>query len=194
MIRFKRSCVIATLAWICFAPYMKADGNTEKIFLDFAATKNAPVWEVVNDGVMGGLSRSSIGMTNGLLVFRGEVSLENNGGFASMRSAPDQQNLAGFDAFIVRARGDGKRYKLTVRTDTGFDTPLYQCGFTTKRDEWKEHRLPFKDFVPTFRGRVLTDVRPLNPAGVVSVGLLISDKQEGPFKLELAWIKACCWQ
>ena len=50
--------------------------------------------------------------------------------------------------------------------------------------------MPFKGFVPTFRGRVLTDVPPLNPAGVVSVGLLISDKQEGPFKLELAWIRA----
>ncbi len=187
---FKPSCVIATLAWICFAPYMKADGITEKIFFDFETATNTPVWEVVNDGVMGGLSRSSISMTKGLLVFRGEVSLENNGGFASVRSAPDRQNLAGFDAFIVRARGDGKRYKFTVRTETGFDTPLYQCAFTTKRGEWEEHRLPFREFVPTFRGRVLTNVPPLNPAGVVSVGLLISDKQEGPFKLELAWIKA----
>ena len=54
----------------------------------------------------------------------------------------------------------------------------------------EEHRLAFKDFVPTFRGRILTDVPPLNPTKATSVGLLISDQQEGPFKLEVAWIKA----
>jgi hypothetical protein len=86
--------------------------------------------------------------------------------------------------------GDGRRYKFTVQTETGFDAPIYQCAFTTKRGEWEEHRLPFKDFVPTFRGRALTDVPPLNPAQVSSLGFLISDKQDGAFKLELAWVKA----
>jgi monofunctional biosynthetic peptidoglycan transglycosylase len=37
---------------------------------------------------------------------------------------------------------------------------------------------------------VITDVPPLNPAKVSSLGFLISDKQDGAFKLELAWIKA----
>ena len=109
---------------------------------------------------------------------------------ASVRLSPARQNLTGLDAFVVRARGDGRRYKFTVRTEAGFDTPIYQCAFTTKRGEWEERRLPFKDFVPTFRGRVLTNAPPLDPAGIVSVGFLISDKQEGPFKLEVAWIKA----
>ena len=54
----------------------------------------------------------------------------------------------------------------------------------------EEHQLTFKDFVQTFRGRILTGVPPLNPAKVTSVGFLISDRQEGPFKLEVAWIKA----
>jgi len=116
--------------------------------------------------------------------------LENNGGFASVRSAPLRENLTGLTAFVLRVRGDGRSYKFSVRTGAGFDTPLYQLAFTTKRGEWEEHRLPFKDFVPTFRGRILTDVPPLNPAKVTSVGFLISDKQEGPFKLEVAWIKA----
>jgi monofunctional biosynthetic peptidoglycan transglycosylase len=189
MTRFKPSCVIATLAWISFAPDMNPDAIPEKAVFDSSKATNASAWEVVNDGVMGGVSTSSISMTNGVAVFRGEVSLENNGGFASVRLAPARQNLAGFDAFVLRTRGDGNRYKLTVRTETGFDTPLYQCAFTTKRGEWEEHRLPFKDFVPTFRGSVLTNMPPLNPARIVSVGLLISDKQEGSFKLELAWIK-----
>ena len=60
----------------------------------------------------------------------------------------------------------------------------------TKRGEWEEHRLPFKQFIPTLRGRVLSGEPPLDPAKVTSVGFLISDNQAGPFQLELEWIKA----
>ena len=60
----------------------------------------------------------------------------------------------------------------------------------TKRGEWEEHRLVFKDFVPTFRGRILTGVPPLDPGKITSVGLLIAERQSGPFQLEVAWIKA----
>jgi hypothetical protein len=60
----------------------------EKTLFDFGANTNAPGWQVVNDGVMGGLSASAFCVTNGVAVFRGEVSLVNNGGFASMRSLP----------------------------------------------------------------------------------------------------------
>jgi hypothetical protein len=174
----------------CLAITMNADATSEKILFDFQTATSYPAWEIVNDEVMGGLSSSQFQVSTNGAVFSGEVSLENNGGFASVRSAPAGQNLAGLDAFVVRARGDGRRYKFTVRTEAGFDAPLYQCAFTTKRGEWEEHRLPFKNFVPTFHGRILTDVPPLNPAKVSSVGFLISDKQKGPFKLEVAWIKA----
>ena len=100
------------------------------------------------------------------------------------------QNPAGLEAFVLRVRGDGRRYKFTVRTETGLKTPLYQRAFVAKRGEWEEHRLAFKDFVPTFRGRILTDVSRLTSGKVTSVGLLISEKQDGPFQLEEAWIKA----
>ena len=78
----------------------------------------------------------------------------------------------------------------TVRTEPGFNTPIYQCAFTTTPGQWEEHRLLGKDFVPTFRGRVLSDLPPLNPAKVLSVGFLIADKQAGPFRLEICWVKA----
>ena len=183
--------LIPALALTSLALTMKADTATNKTLFDFQAATNSPAWEVVNDDVMGGVSTSRFQvLTNGCAVFSGTVRLENNGGFASVRSAPLRENLTDLTAFVLRVRGDGRSYKFSVRTGAGFDTPLYQLAFTTKRGEWEEHRLPFKDFVPTFRGRILTDVPPLNPAKVTSVGFLISDKQEGPFKLEVAWIKA----
>ena len=183
--------LIPALALTSLVITMKADTASNKTLFDFQAATNSPAWEVVNDDVMGGVSTSRFQvLTNGCAVFSGTVRLENNGGFASVRSQPVRADLTGCDNFLLRVRGDGRRYKFSVRSEAGFDTPLYQLVFTTKRGEWEEHRLPFKDFVPTFRGRILTDVPPLNPAKVTSVGFLISDKQEGPFKLEVAWIKA----
>ncbi len=182
---------VAALLWTCLAITMNADSNSETIIFDFQTATNSPAWQVVNDDVMGGVSTSQFQLlTNGGAIFSGVVSLENNGGFASVRSSPVRENLNGCDAFVLRVRGDGRRYKFTVRTESGFDAPNYQGEFTTKRGAWEEHRLSFKDFVPTFRGRVLTDVPPLDPAKVTSVGLLISDKQAGPFRLEMSWIKA----
>ena len=183
--------LITPLALTFLAITVKADTATNKTLFDFQAATNLPAWEVVNDDVMGGVSTSQFQvLTNGCAVFSGTVRLENNGGFASVRFAPLRENLTGLAAFVLRVRGDGRRYKFSVRTGAGFDSPLYQCSFTTKQGEWEEHRLAFSDFVPTFRGCVLTDVPPLNPTKVNSVGFLISDKQAGPFRLEIGWIKA----
>ena len=146
--------------------------------LDFAGPAAAEQWQAVNDGVMGGVSDGRFRLTaDKTLEFFGTLSLENNGGFASVRSSPVQENLNGTDAFVFRVRGDGRRYKFTVRTGSGFNAPNYQAELMTKRGEWEELRLALKDFVPTFRGRVLTDVPPLNLAKVTSLGFLISDKQ-----------------
>jgi hypothetical protein len=180
----------AMLAWACLPLTMNAETASDKILFDLTSATNSPAWQIVNDDVMGGVSTSRFQILTNGAVFSGVVSVENNGGFASVRSSPVRQNLSGLDAFVVRVRGDGRRYKFTVRTEIGFDTPIYQCSFTTKRDEWQEHRLLFKDFVPTFRGRVLTGVPPLNPAKVSSLGFLIGNKQAGPFRLEIASIHA----
>ena len=182
---------LRALVWTCLAITMNADAASEIALFDFQAATNSTAWQVVNDDVMGGVSTSQFQLiTNGGAIFSGVVSLENNGGFASVRSSAVRQDLNGCDAFVLRVRGDGRRYKFTVRTESGFDAPHYQAEFTTKRGAWEEHRLSFKDFVPTFRGRVLTDVPPLNPAKLATVGVLIADKQAGPFRLEMGWIKA----
>ena len=162
----------------------------DKIIFDFQTVTNPAAWQVVNDDVMGGVSASSWRLTNGVAVFQGELSRANNGGFASVRSLPAPLDFAGGDTLIIRVRGDGRRYKFTARMDHSFDSAIYQAVFMTKKDDWEEHRLPLKGFVPSFRGRVLIGELPLDPARVVSVGFLIADKQSGPFRLEIAWIKA----
>jgi hypothetical protein len=79
---------------------------------------------------------------------------------------------------------------LTLRNDEGFSTPNYQAGFPTRAGQWQEVRLPIATFEPTFRGRRLRGVDPVDLRKVRSVGLLISDRQEGTFRLEIDWIQA----
>ncbi|MEI8291285.1 MAG: CIA30 family protein [Verrucomicrobiota bacterium] len=162
----------------------------DKFIFDFQTDTNAGAWQIVNDGVMGGVSTSQFCVTNGVAVFQGEVSLANNGGFASVRSLPLSQKLAGFDTFVIRTLGDGHCYKFTSRINPSFDSAIYQAVFKTQPGVWEEHHLPLKEFIPTFRGRVLSDEPPLEAANVTSVGFLISEQQAGAFQLKVAWIKA----
>ncbi len=182
------SSPLALLAALSFP--MNTPASTHKTLFDFSTATNTAAWQIVNDDVMGGISRSSFHLTNSMAVFHGQVSLENSGGFASVRSLPAHHDLGGCDAFVIRVRGDGRSYRFTARTTRNFDSPIYQAAFKTRKGEWEEHRLPLKEFVPTFRGRALPDEPPLDLTKVTSVGFLISDKQTGPFRLEIEWIKA----
>ena len=188
--RFPATCLLAGTVCICFALTMSTEAAPEKVLFDFSNATNAAAWQVVNDDVMGGISRSSFRPTNGVAVFQGEVSLENNGGFASVRSLLSRHDLTGCDAFLIRVCGDGRSYKFTARTTRSFDSAIYQMVFKTKEGKWEELSLQLKEFVPTFRGRVLSGEPPLDPEKITSVGFLISDKQAGAFRLEVAWIKS----
>lgn len=186
----KAGAILAAV-WLGALSLTAAETNLVKTLFQFTSSDAVDTWQIVNDGVMGGVSRSAFtSSTNHTALFCGVVSLENNGGFASVRSQPKPQDLSAFDAFSIRVRGDGCIYKFTARTETGFDSVLYQTSFTTKAGEWTEHRFAFADLTPTFRGRVLSEAPRFNAAKTTSVGFLIADKQAGPFKLEVEWIKA----
>ena len=147
-------------------------------------------WRSIDDVVMGGVSKSAVRLApDGVLRFSGVVSLENNGGFASIRSEPVQLDMSGAQGLRLRVKGGGKRFKLNLKTEAGFDTVQYQAPFTAP-DAWAEVSLPFSAFRPVFRGRPVPGAPALDPARIVTLGFLISDRQEGPFLLEIASITA----
>lgn len=152
------------------------------IITDFKENTN-PEWFVINDGVMGGLSESS--MTNhkdGYGKFSGIVSLKNNGGFASVRAKVFRADYSGSNSIIIRVKGDGKKYNFRIRTDGNFDGVSYQARFTAG-DKWSEVVFTPNDFTPVFRGQVVRDYPDLDFNNMKQVGFLISDKQEGAFEL-----------
>jgi monofunctional biosynthetic peptidoglycan transglycosylase len=165
--------------------------SSQKLLVDFNSEDERRNWRIINDGVMGGLSRSELSVkSESIAVFRGTISLENRGGFASVRTYPNDYNLSGFDGLAVRVKGDGKRYQLRVRMDNEFDGITYKAGFQTTPDQWMTVHMGFAEFAPSFHGRLVTDAPRLTPNKIRQIGFLIADKQEGPFQLEIDWIKA----
>jgi NADH dehydrogenase [ubiquinone] 1 alpha subcomplex assembly factor 1 len=161
-----------------------------RVLIDFAAPGALDAWGPVDDVVMGGRSRSAIEKCPDGAAFTGLVSLENNGGFASVRTRPGAWDASGATAFVLRARSDGKRYKLTVRTDDGFDGVQYQSTFTTPWGEWHDVRLPVASFAASFRGRRVEGAPPLATGRIRAFGFMISEKQAGSFRLEVATLSA----
>lgn len=165
--------------------------NTNELFLfDFNSDVSVPAWKVINDTVMGGVSFSRMEQSDeGKMVFTGNVSLENNGGFASVRSPQIEQSLGEFEGIAFRVKGDGKRYKCGLRTDNLFDGIIHQATFKTKIREWQLHKIPFTEFAPTYHGRELSEDKRMKHEDIKSVSFQISDRQAGPFRLEIEWIK-----
>jgi NADH dehydrogenase [ubiquinone] 1 alpha subcomplex assembly factor 1 len=162
----------------------------EKTIIDFGDADEKGRWEAVNDVVMGGLSDGRMSTAGGAAVFHGRVSLENYGGFASVRTFPREFNLRGYDGLIIRVRGDGRRYRLRLKTDNDFEGLAYQAAFFTELAEWTESRISFDEFVPVFRGAVVQGAPPLDPAKVRRVGFMIADRQAGPFRLDIREVRA----
>ncbi len=142
-------------------------------------------WRSVDDGVMGGSSRSEFRLEPESGVFIGDLSLENEGGFASVRSPIGPWDLAACDGIELEVCGDGRRYKARLKNDGALDGINYQASFDTKRDTWMTIRLPWRDFLAVFRGWRVPDAPVLNLAHVATVGLMVADKQAGKFRLEV---------
>ena len=161
-----------------------------RVVVDFAEPETAR-WTIVNDGVMGGRSNSDVELTGeDTALFTGYLSLENNGGFASVRGRFPTLDLSAYEGVNLRVRGDGRSYQLRFRMNGSIDGVAYGTEFETKAGEWTEISLPFTRFQPSLRGYRPRGAGPLDPSRIQQVTFLIGDKKEGPFRLEIAWVRA----
>jgi monofunctional biosynthetic peptidoglycan transglycosylase len=160
-----------------------------KLLLDFEDTDKSGRWMVVNDDVMGGVSRSNVKLhSDGYLLFGGEVSTNYGGGFASVRTDYKNWEIEKYEGFILRVKGDGKTYQFRCRLGNNINQIAYRHYLQADNEDWQEIILPFKEFLPTYRGRVLTNIPQLDPKEIKQFGFMISDKQVGKFHLKIDWI------
>ena len=184
---FSRTLVIMLAAYSS----VFADEGPSRTLFDFANANAASQWQTVNDGVMGGLSDGRFRITKQRsMEFFGTLSLENNGGFASVRSRRTELDLRQNDAVVARVKGDGRRYTLNLYVPSRRMAYSYRVAFDTKQDQWIEVRVPLDKFVATSFGREVPSAGPVDPQQVNSIGFLLGDKKPGSFMLEIDWIKA----
>ncbi|SDS04140.1 Complex I intermediate-associated protein 30 (CIA30) [Formosa sp. Hel1_31_208] len=151
------------------------------ILFDFSNTSNIYNWRIVDDVVMGGRSNGSFEINeDGHGKFSGYVSLENNGGFSSLRYNFETKQATEFSKFVLYIKGDGKSYQFRVKQSSR-DYVSYIYEFDTTAD-WMTVEIPFKDMYPGFRGRRL---RQANFQGDVmeEIGFLIGNKKAQSFEL-----------
>jgi len=144
-------------------------------------------WRSVNDGVMGGVSSGGMSKIGDVLVFAGELSLENNGGFASVRRLAEQ-DLTGATRVRIEVRGDGREYQFRIRHKNSFDGVAWRALFTAE-DDWQTVEMALDQFVPVFRGRTVARAGPVVASEIQQIGFLLADKKAGPFKLEIRHIE-----
>jgi NADH dehydrogenase [ubiquinone] 1 alpha subcomplex assembly factor 1 len=158
--------------------------------LDFSGPEAAQKWQAVNDGVMGGVSDGRFEITDaGTLEFSGTLSLENNGGFASVRTKPTELDIEAGDTIVVRAKGDGREYVLNLYTKSRRMAFSYRAPLPTTKDEWTEVRVPLEDFIPTAFGRRVQGMGPVEPSQINGLGFMLSDKKPGAFQMQVEWVK-----
>lgn len=157
--------------------------------LDFDAPAEAALFSPVDDAVMGGVSWSRFDTGEpGIAVFSGVVSLANNGGFASVRTQPQDWGIGAAEAFVLRVRGDGKRYRFNVRTSDSLEAFRYEGPVEPPAGAWTLVEIPVGAMTGKAFGRRVPFAGMPDPARVRTLGFMISDKQAGPFRLEVDWI------
>lgn len=159
--------------------------------IDFGNSTGGQDWQVVNDRVMGGLSEGQVKLTNNSLTFIGNLSLENNGGFASVRAPFKRTDFSTYKTVTVRYRSVGPMFALSMELDRRFYVPNYKHYLEGNNGEWQEETYTLTNFqehrigVPT--GRKMETEQMQN---IIRIGFITLDKKKaGPFELEIDYIK-----
>jgi monofunctional biosynthetic peptidoglycan transglycosylase len=146
-------------------------------------------WRLTNDTVMGGLSESRLEIQNTDLLFAGELSLANNGGFASAlgKLASPATN---FNGVQIRASGDGRRYQLRLRQNSNSRAVAWRAYFQADRNP-KRITIPAACFTPVIRGEPVNGVPPICDTRFHYLGFMLTAGQAGPFHLAVHELEFC---
>ena len=155
----------------------------ETVLFDFSKASDLYRWRIVDDVVMGGRSDGRFSLDEkGNGHFRGRVSLENNGGFSSLRYDNKTISVNDFSQICIVLKGDGKDYQIRTKRSR-YDRHSYSSEISTS-GEWETICLTMNDMRPTFRGYQLNI--PNYPGDQLSeFAILIGNKRAEEFDLRI---------
>ena len=158
-----------------------------KVLFDFSNPAAMRGWQVEDDGVMGGVSRGNMLHDKaGHAIFRGEVSLENNGGFSSIQNNFSPMDVSKYQHAILRLKGDGKDYRFIVESDP--NARHYYVAELGTNGDWQEIKIPLRKMYPMCRGDRL-DIPDYPAETMAQVRLMIANGRAESFQLEIASIR-----
>ena len=158
--------------------------------INFGSTNNQSDWYVINDGVMGGLSESQLGFGEDSFIFKGEVSLQNNGGFSSVRSPFDTYDLTDFSAVEIKYRATGYDFAFNLATSKVWYRPVFRVPIRDSEGEWVTKVFNLSDFNEVVVGKKTGATLPQEKLkDVIRLGFITNEKRAGKFMLEVDYIK-----
>ncbi|CAO3614159.1 unnamed protein product [Cunninghamella echinulata] len=175
--------------------------------LSLQTKKDLDLWAIGSDKDIGGFSEATLEITpQNTGRFFGNLSLElpvnpeiQQSGYAAIRSKAQPSSVFGtpcwdtslFRYLALRVRGDNRKYFVNIQTDGVIQTDLYQHRlFLRTPGEWETVMIPFRDFILTNNGMIQEQQIEMFREKVKTVGLSIMDRKEGPFSIEIEWIKS----
>ncbi|WP_394364887.1 CIA30 family protein [Polaribacter tangerinus] len=138
---------------------------------------------MVDDTVMGGISKGSV-KTNksGFVEFYGHTSLENNGGFSSVRLTDLSIMVENYNFLVVKLKGTPSTYQLRIKEDK--TTNYSYISLFTTNGSWQTIQIPIFKMYPVYRGKRLKMTN-FNGLKIEEIAFLIGNKKEEDFKLEI---------
>lgn len=162
--------------------------NSNPMTIDFGENTGGQDWNIINDGVMGGLSKGYVSYTDNTLLFNGSVSLENNGGFTSYKSPFSKVDLSSYETIEIRMRSTGQQIALTLETNRIWCRPYYKMDIPAT-DEWQVITMDLNDFDRYVIGRNTGEKLTKEAlANILRIGFTTNSKKASSFEMEVDYI------
>ncbi|WP_298422842.1 CIA30 family protein [uncultured Kordia sp.] len=161
----------------------------QKLKVDFGSDLDGERWQIINDGVMGGLSKGKTFMFDDCVVFSGTVSLRNNGGFSSYKGPFKKMDLSKYTKIVVKYRSKGYAMAMTMEMDKRWFLPYYKRDLPNTDWKWVKQEILFSEFIKYSVGRK----KPGAPTeeeltNILRLGFVTNEKRAGDFKMEIDYI------
>jgi NADH dehydrogenase [ubiquinone] 1 alpha subcomplex assembly factor 1 len=166
--------------------------TTSDLIFNFGSDQNQiSNWVLLSDNVMGGVTKSNLEYTKNTLILKGDISLRNYGGFASVKTQFGKYDISQFKGVKIKFKSANQKFAFTLEDSNNWTLPNYKGAFSSTSDNtWEEQTIYFKDFkeykIGEATGKKLDDSKLKN---IVRMGVMTTEKKEGPFSIEIDFIE-----
>tara|TARA_B110000003_G_scaffold274490_1_gene314589 strand:+ start:11120 stop:11665 length:546 start_codon:yes stop_codon:yes gene_type:complete len=173
---------------ILLFPFLMLQKDT--FHIDFGEEKKGHYWKVINDGVMGGISKGSKELTKNSMLYKGKVSLDNNGGFSSLRRSFSDKDISMFNEIEIRYRSVGISLAFTIAVSQRWYIPNYKISLDGTSSEWTTTTIKLSDLRKHYIGKPMNEMlKKETLKEIVRIGFITDEKKYGNFEFEIDFIK-----